>query len=162
MLELIPQNSTVLDVGCGYGKMDLKMSEQRCDLSILGVDVLIRDKTYGNVTLFDGKNIPFPDNHFDVVMLVNVLHHANVPLDLLKESARVSRKYVLIKDHIVQGIFARQILSFMDNISNKKHGVSLPYNFLTKQQWQACFATSELKAREGGLFRRFEDVSLWA
>ncbi len=81
----------------------------------------------------------------DTVMLVDVLHHANDPMELLREARRVTRRAVIIKDHTLEGFCAGVTLRFMDRIGNEKHGVSLPYNYWTKAQWLESFKFLEMK-----------------
>ena len=145
--ELIPQGHAVLDVGCGDGLIDALVREQRPDLRISGVDVLVRPAALIPVTPFDGRRIPFADKSSDTVLLCDVLHHAEQPVSLLKEAARVARHSVVIKDHNVRGLLARPTLRFMDYIGNAPQGVALPYNYLTESQWATAF-------RECGLMPR--------
>jgi ubiquinone/menaquinone biosynthesis C-methylase UbiE len=90
--------------------------------------------------LFDGKRIPFDDDTFDAVTLVDVLHHADDPIQLLRESRRVSRRSVLIKDHTRTGILADATLRFMDRVGNARHGVALPYKYFSREEWDQAFA----------------------
>ena len=148
LIRMIPKNTTLLDIGCGDGRLDHYIISRRPDVSIKGIDPIIRKKTYGDVTKFDGKTIPFDEGSFETVMLVNVLHHADEPRELFKESVRVSSKYLLIKDHIAEGLFAWQTLCFMDWVSNKKHGVNLPYKFLTRDEWAKLFELGGVRSVE--------------
>ena len=143
--ELIPQHHAVLDVGCGDGLIDALVRDQRPDLRISGVDVLVRPTALIPVTPFDGRRIPFADKSSDTVLLCDVLHHAEQPVQLLQEAVRIARHSLVIKDHNVRGFLARPTLRFMDFISNAPQGVALPYNYLTEAQWASAF-------RECGLF----------
>ena len=78
---------------------------------------------------------------FDVVMLVDVLHHAADPLVVLCEARRTAKQAIVIKDHLCDGWLARPTLSFMDRVGNCRHGVSLPYNYLCLSQWHDAFAS---------------------
>jgi hypothetical protein len=53
------------------------------------------------------------------------------------EAARVASDRILVKDHILQGFMANSTLRLMDWIGNKPHGIALPYNYWTLQQWQS-------------------------
>lgn len=78
---------------------------------------------------------------FDIVLFVDVLHHTDAPLDLLREASRVARRGILIKDHLAEGLFARATLRLMDWVGNAPHGIRLPYNYWTRQEWlDACHA----------------------
>jgi hypothetical protein len=70
-----------------------------------------------------------------VILLVDVLHHADNPIRLLTEAARVARQAIIIKDHIQAGWFDRQTLRLMDWTGNAAHGVALPYNYWSAQEW---------------------------
>jgi SAM-dependent methyltransferase len=133
--SLIPSASSVLDVGCGDGRLAKFLLEKRPDLQIEGVDVQVRKNTWLPVKLFDGINLPYPESSFDVVMLIDVLHHTRDPLPLLQEALRVSRRFLAVKDHLLEGTAAGARLRFMDYVGNARHGVSLPYNYLTTKQW---------------------------
>ena len=139
LCDLIPNNSTVLDVGCGDGKLAGLIGEIRPDITIEGIDVLVRDKTAVPVTEFDGNRIPFPDKSFDVIMFVDVLHHTEDPFVLLREAARVTKEIIVIKDHTSEGLLSNATLRFMDWVGNKPHGVVLPYNYWKEVQWKQAF-----------------------
>jgi SAM-dependent methyltransferase len=134
---LIPSGSSLLDVGCGDGKLAQLLLEKRDDLQIEGVDVLVRKKAGLPVKLFDGTNLPYPASSFDGVMLIDVLHHTRDPLPLLQEALRVSRRFLIVKDHMLEGTGAAVRLRFMDYVGNARHGVSLPYNYLGPEGWAA-------------------------
>jgi len=138
--ELLPHNASVLDVGCGDGLIAQQIMEKRGDLTVKGIDVMVRPQTHIPVEKFDGRKIPYADASFDAVMFVDVLHHTDDPFVLLQEARRVSRQAVVIKDHIRQGFLAGQTLRFMDWVGNARHGVVLPYNYWTLQQWTDAFS----------------------
>jgi SAM-dependent methyltransferase len=142
--RLIPSNSRVLDVGCGDGRLARLIADKRPDISICGIDVRQRKDSATLVETFDGKSIPYGKDSFDVVMLVDVIHHADQPITLLHDAARVARQAILIKDHLVEGTFAYLTLQLMDWIGNARHGVSLPYNYWTLAKWHGVFDELQL------------------
>jgi SAM-dependent methyltransferase len=135
LAERLPANAAVLDIGCGDGSIAHAIGQRRPDLSITGVDVLVRPETRIPVIGYDGSTLPFADRSFDAVVLVDVVHHADDPRRLLAEAARVSRDRVLIKDHVADGFLAGPTLRLMDWVGNARHGVRLPYNYLTRAEW---------------------------
>ena len=146
--EQIPKNADVLDVGCGDGSIASEIHRLRPDVTVRGIDVLVRPVTKIKVMPFDGITFPFENNTFDVVMFVDVLHHTEEPERLLREALRVSRSYVLLKDHCRDGLFAQHTLRLMDWVGNASHGVSLPYNYWSEKHWKAELHKLGMKAEE--------------
>jgi SAM-dependent methyltransferase len=140
-----PQNARALDIGAGDGSISHAIMALRPDVVIDGIEVLVRPKTHIPVHLFDGVHIPFDDNSFDIAILVDVLHHVENPLILLREAARVARRYVVIKDHLREGFFAELTLRLMDWIGNVSHEVVLQYNYLTESEWRCLFSQADLE-----------------
>lgn len=138
--KLIPENAQVLDVGCGDGRLAVRLMQLRSDITIEGVDVLVRPDTAIPVTEFNGETIPRYDNSVDTVMLVDVLHHTDDPMFLLAEAARIASRAIVIKDHTRDGILAYTTLKFMDWIGNAHHNVRLPYNYWPEARWRESFA----------------------
>lgn len=139
LAALLPPGASVLDVGCGDGTISAMIGTARPDASIHGVDVMLRPQTRIPVEVFDGRTLPSADKSVDVVMFVDVLHHTDDPMVLLREAARVARKMVLLKDHTRDGLLAGARLRFMDWVGNAPHGVVLPYNYWSEGQWLAGF-----------------------
>jgi ubiquinone/menaquinone biosynthesis C-methylase UbiE len=146
--SLLPEGVLVLDVGCGDGWLARRVLDRRPDLTIHGMDVLVRSQTHVPVAPFDGKRFPFPDKSFDIVMFIDVLHHTEAPMALLREAVRVARSGLLIKDHTLNGLAAAGTLTFMDRVGNARHGVALPHNYWTEQKWRQAFADLGLTTRE--------------
>lgn len=144
LAELIPPDSHVLDVGSGDGLLAHLIAQQRPDIALRGIDVLLREQTYIPVEAFDGQVIPYGDASFDVVLFVDVLHHTEDPILLLHEAVRVARKALVIKDHTLNGFFAGPILCFMDWVGNARYSVVLPYNYWPQQRWFEVFNMLDL------------------
>jgi len=78
------ENKKVLDVGCGNGYVLSKYASEGAD--VYGVDItqaaieLTRKrfehlKLFGDFRVADAQKLPFPDNTFDCVCSMGVLHH---------------------------------------------------------------------------------------
>ncbi|MEO8910199.1 MAG: methyltransferase domain-containing protein [Gemmatimonadaceae bacterium] len=147
LAQFLPPDAHVLDVGCGDGALAARLLELRPDIRVEGVDVLVRPHTVLPVRVFDGERIPYDDRSVDVVLMVDVLHHTDDPTVLLRESARVARIEVLIKDHLREGFAARLTLRGMDWVGNARHGVRLPYSYLSRAEWDHAFELSRLIVR---------------
>jgi SAM-dependent methyltransferase len=141
----LPANAQVLDVGTGDGSIAALIMERRDDVTIQGVDVLLRSETRIPVKLLEGYHLPFDDDTFDCVMFVDVLHHTLDPSIHISEAARVSKRYLVIKDHLLEGVFAGPVLRFMDWFGNRGHEVVLPYNYLSRTRWEEIFSHAGLE-----------------
>jgi SAM-dependent methyltransferase len=142
---LLPQGASVLDIGTGDGRIAKLWQVARPDVAIEGIDVYVRGETAIPVRKFDGIHIPADSKSMDTVTFVDVLHHASDLQALLDEAARVSRKSVIIKDHLSENAFDFAVLKFMDWVGNAPHGVVLPYNYRSRRQWDEHFAASGLE-----------------
>jgi SAM-dependent methyltransferase len=142
LARLLPPGR-VLDVGCGDGSLLHALLALRPDLTGEGYDVLARPDARIPVTPFDGTHLPVPDGAADSVLLVDVLHHAEDPVSLLRECARAA-PCVVVKDHFAESRTDEQILRFMDWVGNAPHGVVLPYRYFSKATWSAALAVSSL------------------
>jgi SAM-dependent methyltransferase len=142
--ETIPQRGTVLDIGTGDGLLAATLMRLRPDLEVEGVDVLARPDAHIAVTIYDGRTVPFPDRSFDYVLISDVLHHTDDPAVILAEAARVARVGIVLKDHLREGFLAGPTLRFMDWIGNRGHNVVLPYNYLSRDEWQVAYYKAQL------------------
>ncbi len=143
--DLIPNRGSVLDLGCGDGSVAVALMRIRPDLKVEGVDVMVRPVTHIPVTPYDGVTLPFDDGAFDYVTIIDVLHHTDDPVAVLREAARIARQGVVIKDHLLEGRLAGPTLRFMDWVGNRGHNVVLPYNYLTQEQWQDALRQAGLR-----------------
>jgi ubiquinone/menaquinone biosynthesis C-methylase UbiE len=144
LARLIPKNARMLDVGCGDGLLASQIMEKRDDVSISGIDIVARKKTFIPVHIYVDNRFPFEDSSYDAVMFVDVLHHSDNPEHLLCEAKRVAKRTIIIKDHLVSGLFAKPRLRFMDDVGNLRHGVNLVYNYWTKKKWQQTIASLDM------------------
>lgn len=144
LVELFPQNAQVLDVGCGDALLARRLMQKRPDLNLRGLDVVVRRQTHIPVEAFNGIGIPYGDATFDVVMFIDVLHHAQDPMQLLREAVRVAGIGIVIKDHTLNGLLAGPTLRLLDRVGNARHGVALPYNYWPRKRWLEAFAACDL------------------
>jgi ubiquinone/menaquinone biosynthesis C-methylase UbiE len=146
--EKLPDNISVLDVGCGDGTISALVMRQKKGVSYEGIDIMARPQCAIPYRTFDGSHIPYEDSSVDAVQFVDVLHHTLNIRDLLAEAVRTSKKFVVIKDHEYSTGFDYQVLKFMDWVGNAPHGVKVIYNFKPRKFWTEMFKELNLEIVE--------------
>lgn len=97
---------------------------------------------------YGGGKYPFADNSFDVVCLLDVLHHDEDIITLLREAARVAKRLVIIKDHKPDGLFAQVRICILDWAANFGYGIKCLYYYPTHDEWKHLLETSGLSLDE--------------
>jgi SAM-dependent methyltransferase len=93
----------LLEVGCGTGSVLAQLSEDHLARQFNGIDMadpeLHRDERATGIDLrqYNGTNIPFEDNTFDLVVSTHVVEHVPDPRGFIAELIRVSSDYVYIE-----------------------------------------------------------------
>jgi len=140
---LPPGPCSILDVGAGDGSLGLVFQTFRPGTTVFGIEVALRAATRQGVRMvrFDGRSIPFLDGSFDVSLVSNVLHHASDPAALLGEVRRVTRKRIIVKDHLSAGRLDDLKLAALDVLGNLRLGAQVAAVYLTRQRWDELFAS---------------------
>lgn len=114
-IELGPPSGLVLDAGTGTARIPIRMLMSNPNLYIVGIDASENMIKLGEVNVLDAdlsakiflrcldaKRIPYPDNHFDMVISNSLIHHLPDPLPFLKEVNRIVKPNagILIRDLI--------------------------------------------------------------
>ncbi len=139
----------ILDVGCGDMTLvdavaaKIGSTSIRCaDIHPLPVAMSSADPRWARYVQFNGADLPFAHDTFDIVLFSDVLHHVpeSQRVALLASAARVGR-HVLIKDHFEYGWWSRQMLRLMDWIGNFSYGVVVPRRYFDPESFrQLCKA----------------------
>lgn len=82
----------VLDVGCGVGQVVARLNEKGFEgygIDISEPNIERARKFCDRCQLYDGRRIPFPDQHFASVGALNVLEHVDEPEGFVSELVRV-------------------------------------------------------------------------
>jgi ubiquinone/menaquinone biosynthesis C-methylase UbiE len=88
------EEKTVLDVGCGDGKITDMLGAIGIDDDREGIKLAL--EKHVPCMVGDAYNIEFGDNSFDAVFMGDVLEHMEFPKKCLKEARRVLRKYLYV------------------------------------------------------------------
>jgi ubiquinone/menaquinone biosynthesis C-methylase UbiE len=97
-ISKLPQNSRVLEVGCGAGSFIRAIGEIRPDLNCFGCDIsekaIIQAKSMSKKIDFQICNnaLPYNENGFDAIFIIDVLEHVYEPEKLLKEIYRLLKR----------------------------------------------------------------------
>lgn len=147
--EFIKEDEKILDIGAGGGWIGQEI-QNRKNAKVTLLDIISFNRTDLKLVLYDGKNIPFPDNAFDTSLLIFTLHHGLNPLKVLEEAKRVSREKIIIIEDIPTSLINKIFLYAWDVITNlpsliNPPGENITFNFKTTSQWQKIFNDLQLK-----------------
>ena len=138
--------ATVLDIGTGNGELASLMQQHYPHLSFEGCEILQRGQSHIKTTFYDGKILPFADKSFDYATMINMLHHDSNPVHLLSEALRVSRKGIIIKDHIANNALDKYNLIAMEYMNpNNRDLVKMGMIFYSRAKWQEVFDSLHLQ-----------------
>lgn len=97
------KKNSFIDIGCGNGNALVPLMSDGykniygCEISKLFVDSA-KKRGLKNIYWYDGKNIPFEDNYFNIVGSFGVLEHTENPINFLEEHIRIVKKggYIIV------------------------------------------------------------------
>ena len=150
----VTRNDRVLDIGSGYGKQAFTLQEA-IGCSVSAIDVVDYNRFDIPFKEFDGVHVPFEDEAFDVSYLAFVLHHAEKPIELLKEALRVTKRTLLIFEDTPRNAFDRTLDGFHGRSFNWYYKLSNPAVFRTQKEWEKIFSEIPLQTRESIPLSRF-------
>lgn len=163
--------SDTLDFGCGDGWFASQVAQQLGG-NLVALDVKLRPNSLWAPQIYEaGESLPFPNRSFDLAYAIDVLHHCDSPLRYLDELARVSKRYLLIKDHTCDTRWGELALAILDELGNRRFGIPSPGNYqhgdewsqhLTKQGWVLKKMVHPLQCHTGVLGRMTNSLQYMA
>lgn len=148
--RLIPEGSSVLDIGCGNGGLSNALMRKGIDITSVDVkDISFFDDV--KPVIYDGQKLPYQDNSFDVALIITVLHHTPDPVIILKEAKRVAKRVIVMED-IYSNAFQKHLTFFTDSLVNLEFE-GHPHTNKTDKEWRETFEQLNLKVRSAKDFR---------
>jgi SAM-dependent methyltransferase len=134
---------SALDFGSGDGWFASRVRAEHLVRELVPLDVKRRATVFVEPRLYvPGEALPFAAHSFDLSYSVDVLHHCDDPFAQLDELDRVTKRYLLIKDHNYHTAVGQFALAVLDELGNRKFGIPSPYQYQKAWAW-----TAHLQAR---------------
>ena len=119
--SFVPDNGTIVDIGCGYGILANLLYLKNNKRKIIGIDSFIKrieiaKKSNSNITFLLGKVEDFEVIHFDASIMTDFLHHINYEAQgklLNKIYKRLNKNGLLIIQDIENKPFGKYIMVWL-------------------------------------------------
>lgn len=138
----------VLDVGCGFGQLGQAIMQRYPAVQVEGLERFRRPGELIPVHAYDGGRMPWDGEVFDAVILADVLHHDDHPDRLLAECVRISKRFVLVKDHLREGFLAQARISLLDWAANMPYQVKCTFRYNNLAEWRKAFGPLSVDVAE--------------
>ena len=94
----LKKGAKVLDIGCGYGRISTFLKNQ--GYNVVAIDIeekMVEEVRRKGIKTYkmSAENLKFRKNSFDLVLTDGLLEHFKNPEKILKEEARVTKKFVV-------------------------------------------------------------------
>jgi len=162
------KNIRLLDVGCGDGKF-LHYLKLNTSWDAIGVDpnpisVKFAEQKGIDVRPTSLEQASFPDEHFDVVTMNQVIEHVPFPYDIMKEVFRILKKEGLFitENPNYRGFECRLFKSYWWGYHGPRHLHFYTYEMITKMLESVGFNILKInpKRRPGGIAWSFQNLLL--
>lgn len=109
----------ILDIGCATGNWLKLLQRKNPELNLFGLDIsphmvaLAQKKApAADIRLGDAENLPFPDQFFYLISIIDTLHYIQNPEKLLAECQRTLKPsgYLLIYTPAIEYLISRCVL----------------------------------------------------
>lgn len=153
-----------LDLGAGEGYVGAEVASQ-LGLGMTGLDITRYGAADPRVELYDGRRVPFPSGHFDVTLLVLVLHHAADPVGLLREAVRVTSGPVVVLETVHTASRSKRSLERLDRwlnrLRSRGHIDEAPLDIRSDEAWREVFASEQMALIESTHWDGFHPQALY-
>lgn len=138
----------ILSIGCGDGSIESLINQNK-HIEIQGLEIIDCRKPKIPIKIYKGDRFPFRNKAFDEAMFVYSLHHTKNKNELeqvMREAIRVSKKNIIILDHIYDNFLDKFSLSIWDYFGNKlkNFNVEVTFNYLKEKEWLKIFENLNL------------------
>jgi len=137
----------MIEIGSGPGSvLDVN------DYDVDGLD--IKDNSFRKDLqphIYDGKTMPFKAQSYDIALLPTILHHTPEPDAIIRESARIARRLIIIED-VYEGRVMEWLTKRMDSLMNLEF-FGHPHSNRSDKQWRSSFANMGLTLHHASLHR---------
>ena len=134
----------VLDLGCAEGYVGQVIQHKR-KADVVLADITDMNRTSLPHTLLQSDRLPWPSEHYDVVLVYFVLHHTQNAELVLREALRVCKKHVIVVESVYKSQTELKFLTLMDKIANhlrslgKMNAQEEHLHFRIVEEWRALF-----------------------
>ena len=116
MQDWVATPDKMIEIGSGPGSVLDVMREN--DFTVDGLD--IKDSAYRpdlKAHIYDGRTMPFKAQSYDIALLPTILHHTPNPDHIIRESARIARRLIIIED-VYEGRVMEWLTKRTDSLMN--------------------------------------------
>jgi SAM-dependent methyltransferase len=140
--------ASLLDIGVGSGLALQHVIRQNPHLTAAGID--IRDLRLPEIKvplqLYNGRAMPFADNHFEVSLIFYVLHHCQDARQVLREAIRVTGRHIIIIEEFERTHADETSLDMTERQSHRALGIppDLPYHLFDQPEFEQILRSHHL------------------
>jgi ubiquinone/menaquinone biosynthesis C-methylase UbiE len=154
-INLHPHAVRILDIGTGTAQIPIILCQEKSGYQVLGVDMAQSMLILGRrnieaagllqqirLELADGKNLPYPNWDFDLVISNSLVHHLPDPLSFFQQVARLVKPNgaVLIRD-----LIRPHSLAEIDRLVAEAGDYGFRQNQLFRDSLAAAFTLAEIQ-----------------
>lgn len=167
LLKYVKPGQVVLDIGTGLGqttslfaeKLGLRNEDHTYksvfsidlgtvheDEGVLSLDYMLKEPALKRGhSIAKGEDLPFGENTFDTVMVIDMLHHTPDPKEVLENAKRVLKKggSIVVLENLLRSDLGpvrtwwnTKLLHLIDNTSNAQDNSSNPHSNNTFEDWR--------------------------
>ncbi len=128
--------SKIIDIGSGSCNISDLLIKKSFDVIPVDVKDLSMVENIKPV-IYDGASLPFKNNHFDVALVLFVLHHCKYPEKILSETVRVSRKIIIMED--IYDNELHKLLTYAFDSALNQEFINHPHSNKKDNDWKLLF-----------------------
>jgi ubiquinone/menaquinone biosynthesis C-methylase UbiE len=145
ILPFLRPGERILDIGAGRALVADTLISRGFDVSLVDVADLSL-VPHLKPEIYNGERLPYPNDSFDVALLLTVLHHIPNPDNTLAEARRVARRVVVLED--VYTSETEKLITWLGDSWLNWEFADHPHSNRSDADWRTAFSNLDLRVVE--------------